>query len=163
MRNLKNNESGFTLIEVLIAVLLLGIGLLSAAGMQTTAISGNAFAKDTALAIQLAEEMVDRIRVNSGNNPAIYNGIDSAAATCGGVEPAKGDCEQWKERMQDETLGLRRARGIVRVQGSYPYTDGKGIPIDYSATVTVTITWGAHWGVTSRSITLTTILETWVS
>ena len=43
------NEKGFTLIEVLVAVMLLAVGMMSAASMQTTAISGNKFSKDTSL------------------------------------------------------------------------------------------------------------------
>ncbi len=41
MSHMKNNESGFTLIEVLVAVLVLAIGLASAAAMQTRAVNEN--------------------------------------------------------------------------------------------------------------------------
>ena len=63
--NIKN-QKGFTLIEVLISVFLLSVGLLAVAAMQTTAMTGSTSSNNTTLSSQLAEEMVDRIRVNGG-------------------------------------------------------------------------------------------------
>ena len=63
------NQKGFTLLEVLVAIVIVSIGLLAVAGMQTTAITANASAKDATVAIQLAEEMADRIRLNAGDTP----------------------------------------------------------------------------------------------
>ena len=82
------NNQGFTLLEVLVAIVIVSIGLLAVAGMQTTAISANASAKNGTIAIQLAEEMVDRIRVNAGDTPGIYNNIDTNNNCAGLTDPA---------------------------------------------------------------------------
>lgn len=153
------NQKGFTLLEVLTAVVVVSIGLLAVAGMQTTAITGNAAANSGSIAIQLAEEIVDRIRVNSGSTPEIYNGLDTnggTATTCTGLsaqnDPALGDCIQWRARLQNSSLGLSNARGQVTVT--------RDSPISKTATITVTLTWGA---VTTRRVTFTTIMETWLT
>lgn len=141
------NPKGFTLLEVLISVSILSVGLLAVASMQTSAISGNTFARDSTLAIQLAEEMVDRIRVNAGNVPNIYNGIDTNSS-CSGFDPALGDCNQWKTRLQSS--GLTDVRGQVTVT--------MDSPISKAATITVKVLWGS-----GRSVTFTTIMETWLT
>jgi type IV pilus assembly protein PilV len=146
------NNQGFTLLEVLVAIVIVSIGLLAVAGMQTTTISANASAKNGTIAIQLAEEMVDRIRVNAGDTPGIYNNIDTNNNCAGLTDPALGDCTQWRARLIDASLGLSGARGTITV------TDDS--PISKAATITVTITWGS---ITTRSITFTTIMETWLT
>lgn len=147
------NSKGFTLIEVLLAVFVVSIGLMAVAGMQSTAITGNRFANEGTIAVQLAEEMIDRIRVNYNNDPDIYDGIDTSGA-CGGSDPALGDCTQWKARLEDVSMtGLQGAVGTVQIQCC-------DTPIDHTATVTVTVTWGT---VITRSVELETIVELWLT
>lgn len=159
------NQKGFTLLEVLVAIVIVSIGLLAVAGMQTTAITGNASAKDATIAIQFAEEMVDRIRVNAGDTPEIYNCIDTNNSGVSAVDatpcatlgrppsnPAQGDYDQWRTRLTDPSLGLSGAIGTVTVT--------KDSPISKTATITVTVTWGS---ITPRSVTFTTIMETWLT
>lgn len=146
---MKHEQKGFTLLEVLVAIVVLSIGLLAAAAMQTIAIMGNTSAMNRTYALGLAEEMVDRIRVNAGDTPSIYTGINTSG-NCAGADPALGDCNQWKTRLS--TSGLPNAYGTVSVT-----TDS---PISKTATITVTVTWGI--GATG-SATLTTIMETWLT
>ncbi len=144
-------EGGFTLLEVLISIAIIAIGLVTLAGMQTTAVTGNRAATDMTMAIQLAEEMAERIRMNGGSNPGVYNGLDTS--NCGALTaPASGDCTQWKSRLEDSTTGLPGVTGTVSV------TDDS--PLNNTATITVTVTWGR---VVTRSVTFTTIMETWLS
>lgn len=144
------NQKGFTLVEVLVAVGIVSIGLIAVASMQSTAIMGNSSARDATIAVQLAEEMVDRIRVNGGTTPVDYNGIDTNNA-CGGVDPVLGDCTQWRARLLDTTgLGLPGARGVVTV------TDNS--PIAKTAAISVTVTWGT---IATRTVTFRTVMETW--
>ena len=58
------NQSGFTLLEVLIALLILSIGLLGLAALQTTGLRSNQMASMRTLATQLAYDMTDRMRAN---------------------------------------------------------------------------------------------------
>ena len=43
-RRKRNNERGFTLLEVIVAISILAIGLLAVASMQISSIRGNSFA-----------------------------------------------------------------------------------------------------------------------
>lgn len=57
-------QRGATLIEVLIAVLILAIGLLGVAGLQITSIQSNHSAYYRTQATVLAEDLADRMRAN---------------------------------------------------------------------------------------------------
>lgn len=140
-------KEGFTLIEVLVAIVIITIGLLAVASMQTTAASGNTSSRNLTIAAQLTEEMIDRVRANAGDTPNIYNGLDTNA--CAGTDPVLGDCTQWRTRLQNS--GLSGARGQVTVTNNNP--------IVKTATITVTVTWGT--GIT-RNVSFTTIMETWI-
>ena len=73
-----DNQSGFTLLEVLIAISILTVGLLGVAQMQIMGIKGNYFSGNTTAALTLAEEQMEGllgtsyinvISGNDGNNP----------------------------------------------------------------------------------------------
>jgi len=57
-----SNEKGFTLIEVLIAMLVLAIGLLSLATLAGTVIRGNSFSNKMTTATTLAQERLEDIQ-----------------------------------------------------------------------------------------------------
>ncbi|MDO9212585.1 MAG: type IV pilus modification protein PilV [Methylococcales bacterium] len=58
-------HTGFTLIEVLIAMLLLAVGLLGLAALQTSTLRSNLAAYNHGQATQLLYDMTDRIRANN--------------------------------------------------------------------------------------------------
>jgi type IV pilus assembly protein PilV len=57
-------QTGFTLIEILVTVIVLAIGLLGLAGLQATSLRFNNSAYHRSQATSLAYDMVDRMRVN---------------------------------------------------------------------------------------------------
>ena len=59
---LKKNDSGFTLVEVMIALSVLLIGLLGIAGMLVVAIDSNGSTKRTTEATYLAEQTLEQFR-----------------------------------------------------------------------------------------------------
>jgi type IV pilus assembly protein PilV len=65
-------QTGFTLIEVMVTVVVLAIGLLGLAGLQTTALRFNNSANYRSQATNLAYDMADRIRAN--RQAALNNG-----------------------------------------------------------------------------------------
>lgn len=73
-RNNMDDQSGIALIEVLVAVLVLGVGLLGIAAMQSVSSQMTNGAEQRTQAILLTSDMLDRIRANK-DNMAAYNGL----------------------------------------------------------------------------------------
>lgn len=71
---------GFTLIEVLIAVLLLGIGLISMASLAATVINGNASSSRLTTATTLAEDKLEEIQRRGYANAENSAGTESSVS-----------------------------------------------------------------------------------
>ncbi len=65
LRPNKNNDNGFTLIEVLIAIVILSVGLLGMASLTVGIINGNKFSNDLTTATTLAQDKMEEIRGTS--------------------------------------------------------------------------------------------------
>ena len=87
-RLLPRSAEGFTLLEVLVAVLVLSVGLLGLAGLQTAGLRQNHSAYLRSQATQLAYDIIDRMRSNKAT--ADVGGYDLAI----GAPPPSGppDC-----------------------------------------------------------------------
>jgi type IV pilus assembly protein PilV len=91
-RKLKGKE-GFSLIEVLVALVILAVGLLALAMFQITAIRGNAVASKWTVATQLSQDRLDHFRhvpwdnivsssaagYNTGTMQPVYAALPGAA------------------------------------------------------------------------------------
>jgi type IV pilus modification protein PilV len=75
---------GFSMIELLVAVLVMGIGVLGITGLQMVSLQNNRGALVRAEAVQLAYDIIDRIRANPSVN---YGGLALGAAP-----PAATNC-----------------------------------------------------------------------
>lgn len=130
--------AGFTLIEVLIAILVIGIGLLSVVSLQTRSVAMGNAAYFRSQASALAYDAADRIRANAvvataggfhGLTPT-ENAACMTAAGCGAAQMAAHDMFLW-QREVDQILA--NGIGIVcrdttpddGVRGS-PACDGGG-------------------------------------
>lgn len=82
MSQLDNNEDGFTLIEVLIALTIFAIGLLGLAGMQITAIKGSSTAHSISAKVALGGGVLEEIMALSGDESEDnINGINDLLTT----------------------------------------------------------------------------------
>jgi type IV pilus assembly protein PilV len=63
-RHFKNLEGGSSLLEVLVAILVMSFGMLALGGMQAYAIAGQKNAANRAIAASLANELAEIIRLN---------------------------------------------------------------------------------------------------
>lgn len=96
-------NKGFTLLEVLIAVLVLSIGLLGLAGLQLTGLRNNHSAHLRGQATQFAYDMVDQMRANPvGMAVSAYNNPSASAtaaclttAGCTPAQMAEHDMFEW--------------------------------------------------------------------
>lgn len=71
--------AGFTLLEVLIAILVLALGLAGGIAMQLHAMRTRHESALLSASVQMGAAMADRIRANAGQVPGVYLGVDVGA------------------------------------------------------------------------------------
>jgi len=72
---------GFSLIEVMIALVVLLVGMLGVIGMQYYAVTGNASSRELRIATNLGQEFVERIKSTPYTN--LVSGVDPAVPVIG--------------------------------------------------------------------------------
>lgn len=112
-------QHGFTLLELLIALLVLSIGLLGLAALQTVGLRSNQMASMRTVATQMTYDMTDRMRANPDGlttanqyyvlgtgeaTPTIVTDCDAEACTT--AELADFDLAQWRTRINSLPGGL---------------------------------------------------------
>jgi len=129
---------GFSLIEVLIAVLILSFGLLGLAGLQTNSVQQNQSAADSSQATFLAADALDRMRANRGNALAYAITIQQnpQGTVPGATTRAQDDLIAWKRNIDNSLTG---ARDNPDLGGSITVTRNPGT--DDSFAVVVTLRW----------------------
>ncbi len=104
----RRKQEGFTLLEVLVAVLVFSFGLLGIAGMMTISVRNNHNGYLRSQANFLAENIVDRMRANPvalwnsayNINPAVVGTTAcTLAAPCNYNTLATYDSEQWAQSL----------------------------------------------------------------
>jgi type IV pilus assembly protein PilV len=113
---LNNHQRGVSLIESMIALLVISIGLLGIASLQITAMKQNANALHNSQAVWMAYTMSDRIRANHSQF-ASYAGIDTSigysqdciGATCSNAQMVTADAADWTDLVQNLPAG----RGLI--------------------------------------------------
>lgn len=103
-------QQGFTLLEILVAIVVLSIGLLGLAGLQALSLNNNQIAYFRSIASQQAYDIADRIRSNrAGVITGEYDALDATipvdppdcvANVCGSNEIATADHAQWNTNNQ---------------------------------------------------------------
>ncbi|HKN87237.1 MAG TPA: hypothetical protein VJV04_10285 [Nitrospiraceae bacterium] len=155
---LQSGETGFTLIEGMLAAVVLAIGLLTLAGMQGMALGRNVDANELTLATNLAADMVERIQFNR-RNAIVYANIDTWNS---GSMPASnvmaiGDYTQWKARLENTQLhaaSLANVQGLVTVIPIGPTSP----PLNQSQ-VTVQVQWRSGTGPSrTKRVTLNSVI-----
>lgn len=132
-RNVRAGSQGFTLIEVLIAVVIFSIGLLAVASLQVVARKANYEAVQRTAASQLAQALLERMRANAipaaletyvgpgervlggGKMGAPGNVCDDAANPCSVAQMALADLWEWEQLLDGayETAGGAAVGGLV--------------------------------------------------
>ncbi len=93
----KSSQTGFTLLEVLVSVIVLAIGLLGLAGLQASSMRFNQSAYLRSQATVMAYDIIDRMRANivSARN-GDYNFTVSDVTPTGTTQLADIDRQQWR-------------------------------------------------------------------
>lgn len=97
-------HTGFTLVEVLVALVVMAVGLLGIAGLYVEGLRAGRTAVYRSAAVTLASDMADRIRANPGGNyagagPGANNACVNGAADCSPDALAQDDWWRWLNDM----------------------------------------------------------------
>lgn len=123
------SQSGFSLLEVLISLVVFSLGLLAVAGLQTISKQSNYESIQRTIAAQIATGLLEDIRTNGGGID-IYTGSGdiggssrgaqpapncSAGSECNPVQKATFDLWFWEQSLDGtlETTGGTGAGGLV--------------------------------------------------
>jgi type IV pilus assembly protein PilV len=142
----KYSMRGFTLVEVLVALLVLAIGLLGLAALQTTGVRFNQESYLRSQAILIAYDIVDRIRANAtGKTAGNYDNVTASATftapaclgavSCTPANIATYDLAGWKARI---AASLPAGTGEIATSGNRR---------------TITITWA------EKDLSMSTVVE----
>jgi len=126
-------ESGFTLLEVLIAIVILSVGLLGMAALTVGIINGNRFSNEVSKATTLAQDKMEDIRRLG------YSGMPATDTT---DTEAYGTITDFPEYRRDTVTDV--------------FTAGVAWPPEGMKTITVTVFWQGT--VKIHSVELKTIL-----
>ncbi|MEZ5558241.1 MAG: type IV pilus modification protein PilV [Pseudomonadales bacterium] len=151
--------AGFSMIELLVAVLVMGIGVLGVTGLQMVSLQNNRTALERAEAVQLAYDMMDRIRANPEGAPpgTAYDGLALGDApqyqscvsgdNCSGAQMVTFHEGSWKcvlgRFVNDAACASYRADGVIAPAADQPgLPNGDGaIAVDGNGVVTITVQW----------------------
>lgn len=110
-------QRGASLVEVLIAVLILAVGLLGYASVQSEALKLNSEALQQARASTLADDWFERLRANGDwalnsndylfdNPPNSPSAPSCAAQSCSPAQLARYDLHQWWQQLEQTLPGV---------------------------------------------------------
>ncbi len=137
----------------------MGIGVLGVTALQMVSLQNNRGALERGEAVQLAYDMMDRIRANPAGAPAgaAYSGLaigdappaanDCVANNCSAAQMVAFDQASWKCQLgdfhDDAVCQALRAAGVLPSETDQPgLPDGDGsIDVDGAGVVTITVQW----------------------
>ena len=155
----RKKSKGFSMIELLVAVLIMGIGVLGVTGLQMVSLQNNRDALLRTEALQMAYDILDRIRVNPGTGVpgADYDGVgfddapsnpaDCIANNCSSDQIADFDIAVWQcalggNNEDDVCAGLRDDDILPEVTAQPGLPEGVGqIAVDGAGNITVSVRW----------------------
>lgn len=144
-----SGQKGMTLIEVLVALVILVTGILGAVAMQASAKKGSFDAMQRSVASSLAQDIIERMRSNDSDIITLesYQGVygavlntlpatrcNSAAALCSSAQMAINDLYEWEVKLMgaDVIAGGKNAGGLVGATGCISHDNNE---------VTVVVSW----------------------
>jgi type IV pilus assembly protein PilV len=143
VNNINYKQKGFTLIEVLIAFVILSVGLLSIVSLQAMSKIFTHQALQRTMAVSLADSIVERIRTNPGAlltytaTATVGGGTKGAEpvpncmvnAVCSNIQLATHDLWEWEQNMDGATVtaGGANASGLITPQACLSFAPRAGM------------------------------------
>ncbi|MCX2983207.1 type IV pilus modification protein PilV [Halieaceae bacterium IMCC14734] len=137
-------QAGYTLIEVLIAALVLSVGVLGIAGLQITSLKNLQTSNHIGIAAMLANGIADRMWVNQGQvlaNAYVHTAgpgspPDCVASTCSPTQMASFDVNDW----QQQITGYTRTGGTA-IPALLPSGSGAIAQVGTTRSYRITLRW----------------------
>jgi type IV pilus assembly protein PilV len=160
---------GFSMMELLVAVLVLGIGVLGLTGLQVLSLQQGRAALMHGEAVHLAYDIIDRIRANPdgsyaglawGEAPPVPD--DCVQVRCSAMQMARFDQAMWKCALGSFhdapacTAMQESLHGDVRAQTGLPH--GDGVVSRQGSLLRVHVRWQASEDASPTEITVETQL-----
>ncbi len=152
--------TGFSMVELLVAVLVMGVGVLGVTGLQVVSLQNNRDALVRSEALLLAYDILDRMRVNPAGNYAGVNFDDAPvsagncySSNCSPTQMSRFDLTVWQCALGDHNAAdvciALRDDVILPAATSQPgLPDGQGqIEVNGAGMVTVRVRWTGFNGV----------------
>ena len=123
VKSLWHKQRGFTLLEVLVAMVVLSIGLLGLSGLQTSGLRSNHSAFLRSQATIITNDILDRMRANRARAVAgSYNlaygapptGSITCTTSCSATQVAQMDLFEWR----DDLARLPAGEGAITVSSA---------------------------------------------
>lgn len=148
----QTKQSGFSLIEVLIAISVLAVGLIAMARFQATVLHGSSLARERSEAVALAEQKIEQLRNyrDAINTTAAPDYSEIAALCATGTGTVENNNVYSNSGKSGNTVYTRTCTSAAPVSsGNYSYTQ-----------VTVRVTWARPGATadTDAQITLISII-----
>jgi len=138
-------QRGVSIVEALVAFLVLSIGMLGIAGLYLESVRSNRSALNRTVAVQLANDMADRIRANRsgesgyqatlGTPPATPAATDDCSTNnCTPAKVAAFDLSNWYNRV---LAALPKGADGSNPQVGVAYTNGANVSVPDRYVITV--------------------------
>jgi len=153
-------HGGFTIVEALVALVVLSIGMLGIASLYVTSLKANRNALIRSQAVNLVNDMADRIRANprarGAYDMAAYGGAPAkhscvVTSNCVAADLAEDDLAWWLASVTSPATGLTGANVTGNVV--YAAAAATGLPDTY----TITTQWTDAGDKTATSATPPTL------
>lgn len=138
-----NKESGFSIVEALVALVVLSVGMLGIAALYVESLRAGRTAIYRTQAVNLASDMADRIRANRNARnswamtatatPTVQGCVDGMV-NCSAAQLAQDDQARWRTAIQQQLPGSPAANPATPY-GTIQFIDAV-VPNQYVITVT---------------------------
>lgn len=115
MKRKLRNDSGFTLIEVMVSMIILSIGVLGLAPLMAVSVTGNSFSNEATRANVIAQDRIEQLK-----NMA-FGGMPYSDSTSS--DPYYGCLA----RVDDVTSDANVPAGVYRINVRITWTDQSGV------------------------------------
>jgi type IV pilus assembly protein PilV len=120
---MSKKQRGISMVESLVALVVIGVGMLGIAGLYLSSLQSSRSAKLRSYAVELSGSIADKIRANRDAGAAYdtskYGGDpktkDCDTKTCVAADIAQDDLARWIKDVKDQLPGASKVKGAVAV------------------------------------------------